>query len=65
MHSKRMLCKGIVICVCLRAGSHASASCPLSTPPQTDEGNSAILTQILGKGPFSALPPSPFSLCHQ
>lgn len=43
--------------VCLYAGLHVSTSCPLATLSQTDEGNSAILTQILGKGPFSALPP--------
>lgn len=64
-HGERMLCESIVTGVRLCAGLHVSISCPLLTLPQTDEGNTAIPTQILGKGPFSALPHSLFSLCHQ
>ncbi len=62
MHGERMLCKSIVTCVCLHGGSHVNTSCPLSTLPQTDEGNSAILTQILVR--VLSLPslPRPFLL---
>lgn len=62
-HSQRLLCaKHCSSCVCVCA-CRLTCERQLSFP-DSDEGNSTILTQILGKGLFfSALPPSPlFSL---